>query len=263
MSLTLASNSEFFRFENNKNDPADIFMMNNIDTKVLNTYLLVLRSYICPICKEVSGRRMIICYNGHTLCAACLEKNNRTLIMTTCIMCRQPLLVLPIPLLGEQDVVSHIQSAIQEIITFTVGDHLDVMIKNYEQDIWIEGEVIMVDYESMEFLVRIGRFILNRPFFSRRLAKLHTHTTPWRNLNILSIGKYIEYRLETSMWVPAVVVFHDCDFNYIYIAYQTSETEPIRLESVCVKTSDRIAIYPTFLNPDNHWNWKRLTLPFS
>lgn len=258
MSLTLASNSEYFRLEN-KNDPEDIFLM-NIDTKVLETYILVLRSYMCPICKEISGRRMIICYNGHSLCTACLEKNNLTL--STCIMCRQPLLVCPIPLLGEEDIVLHLQSAIQEMITFTVGDHLDVKIKNHEQDIWVEGEVIMVDYESMEFLVRIGRFIINRPFFSRRLARLHTHTTPWRNFNVLSVGKCIEYRLDTSAWVAAVVVFHDCDFNYIYIAYYTSDTEPICLERVCIKTSDRIAIYPTFLNPDKHWNWKRLTLPF-
>jgi hypothetical protein len=141
------------------------------------------------------------------------------------------------------------------------GDLIDIKIHSDEADTWIEGEIIMIDYENMVFFIRSGRFVFSRPFFSEKIAPVHTHTTPWRNFNVLNVGTRMEYRLESTVWTPAVIVFRDyTSFKIFIVYYKDDEDDAIGIESLCIQTSDRLALFPSYLSEHDTIDWTRLSI---
>lgn len=204
----------------------------------------ILQSCVCSVCKEVQSHRVIVCRNGHSVCGECAQK------MSRCGICRD-MLETPIPVRGFEDVIQDIMDRVLAMIHFRHGEAVDVFVR---PEGWVEGRILLIDYEIMSFFVRAGKRILNRPFFSSRIAKIHTHTPEWREMETMVIGRKIEVQTEQCRWVAGVVVLRDLLYSEIHVAYR-HPTMQIRIEAFSLSHSDRIARHPTHLTEGDCHQW--------
>ena len=116
---------------------------------------------------------------------------------------------------------------------------------------WMEGRIIIVDYDSMTFLVRTRGAMMHFPFFSARLADIHTYTIPWRNMNTLKIGRKMEVLLDTLDWIPGIIVMRDLLHSTVHIA--TCQDGRIVVEPFHIESSLRITLFPTYLSDSTNW----------
>lgn len=213
-------------------------------------YIKILQSFSCPICRDVSPERTIICLNGHCMCKECHAKTRPTV----CCICRQSILDPVIPVRGMEDILREIIALVQGMIRFQTGERVDVCtISDQGTIVWKEGRILTVDYDRMSFFIQVGRHMMNRPFFSSKLAPLHTHTDIWRSMDNLPIGRKMEVMIDGQQWIPGIIIFRDLGESRIHIVFATNHTPEIQVQSFCIYSSLCIAVYPTFLEDIADW----------
>lgn len=218
------------------------------EKEAFRMYMRILQGSLCSICKDVQPNRVILCENGHSICVECSTKVSR------CGLCRG-MLESPIPMRGLEDVVKDIQDKVLAMIHFRHGEAVDVYLR---PEGWVEGRILLIDYEIMSFFVSAGKKILNRPFFSSRIARIHTYTPEWRNMETLVLGKKIEVQTDQFTWVAGVVVLRDVLYSEIHVAYRYP-TMQIKTEAFCIYNSERIARYPTHLLEEESHTWVEIS----
>jgi len=234
----------FIRDEMEDHDMNEVWKSMSIrEREAFSLYLRILHDSVCLMCNEVQSKRMIICYNGHSACDTCLTK------LTRCGLCREYVILRPIILRGAEDLIKDVMTKTLSLIRFKTGDLVDVF---FLPDGWTEGRIIAIDYELMSFFIRAGKKIVNRRFFSSKMDVVHTHTPRWRDMKTLVIGKKIEVlvpRLEMDMeWTPGVIVLRDFATGCIHVGFRGCTS--IHIESFSLLDTDRIALFPTYLDSD-------------
>jgi len=232
-------------------------------------YLKILQKCICPICREVSPVRVLICSQCHFICQACHRQQNAVSMSVSshnCCMCRRPYLS---PVLLHRDLetlLPEIQHHIELMIGFQSGQSVDVLMETA----WVEGRIHRIDFDNECYYIQVGKMTLHRCFFSDKVVKIHTHTRPWRTLDMVMIGTKMEVYVEDSeirsssrrgstptvqgTWKPGVVVYRDRNNAMIFVVYRCPSGQE-QVHSYCLRTSPRIALYPTFLSsvPNSEW----------
>lgn len=204
----------------------------------------LLKNYLCPICREVQSKRVLVCCNGHFICAKCFEIQTRSFEMLCC-MCRKPFLHLAgVPLRHEEDCILTMVQWISSLSGFRSFQWVDILVR--KEDVHMEGENIKgrkslsqltgkwytgmiesMDVELETFHISVVGFseTFSKHIFSDDIERLYSHTKDWRLLSNLYSGLNLDVLLTDPLdkkkqsWVGGTIVYTDPSTHRIFVAF--------------------------------------------
>jgi len=163
-------------------------------------------------------------------------------------MCKSKCLLNGIPNLSYNNIVNEFLKSMEAYLNF----QKDEIIEIKEKDKWFEAQIIDIDFESLEYLIRLDRKILKISINNDiSMGKKDIHIPKWRAPQLVNIGDFLEYfDYAYNTWTHCKIIWKKENIEKIGIIFFIENQHMTQL--VSLNDYKRLAPLNTYLGkPSN------------